>query len=163
MNESFLQNKRTAAIGLLNQAIGVLKKVEASSGDNTINMDAWLTDEGDTTVKNGQKHFCGTAACICGYMALDETRPPPKRSDEVAYEDWFDEIVKNSKELSKGFNALLGLDLGKSVWHSDHRDRGIYAEWSNFFSEEELKHPHLNGQSSLADAISYLQLIQTKI
>lgn len=150
-------------INLLNRAIGVLKRAKSLPGGNVLDMDSWLEDEGETTIKDGQKHFCGTAACICGYMVFEESElPPPRLSSWYAFDNWLDKITEDSYKTSREFEKLLGQSLGQSIWMAEYEERRENAEASKFFTEEELQHPHLNSNSSLESAIDYLELISKK-
>jgi hypothetical protein len=133
---------------LLDYIIAVLEVADASELDNKLVMDDWITTSPETV-----EHFCGYAACICGYLALDFAK-----GDATILE-----IKGESEHINEAMTKVLGGALTDSIVGTCAYDRWESAADTRLFSIEEMEHPHLTGESSLGCAISYLKLIKSKV
>lgn len=138
------------ALPLIDKAIVALQWAMKGE-ENTLYMFSYIEDRGDL-VEGKEIHTCGTAACICGYMALKDKVLSGNSS-----------VFDIAEEYAAQFDQVLGGYLGKSIWYESEGDRVYYAEEAELFSPEELKHPHLTTKSTLQDALSYLELVRGKV
>lgn len=98
-----------------------------------------------------ENNECDTAACICGYMALERGYGEfEAREIAIDFNIKCDEIFNNKY-------------LSRSIYDGSPHIREAYAIQSKLFTEEELQHPHLTTESSIEDAISYLKLCREKV
>jgi len=72
-----------------------------------------------------------------------------------------------ANELGSLFEELLeeaGLSVAESIYGSTYRVRLMMAEESKFFTDNELKHPHLTeDHNNRAIAINFINLIILKL
>jgi len=136
---------------ILDYIIAVLEVADGSELENELVMDDWVTSSPET-VEN-LEHFCGYAACICGYLALDFAK-----GDATILE-----IKEESEHINEAMTKVLGGALTDSIVGTCAYDRWESAADTRLFSIEEMEHPHLTSESSLACAISYLKLIRSKV
>lgn len=146
------------AIKLLDEAITVLETAKQNE-NNKLMMDFWVDDPGNAEVGD-DKHFCGTAACVCGYMAIERTIKQHLKGTPLKILS-YNEVAC---DISVDFAMFLPEDVGRAIWKADQEDRYWFAERSEFFTEEELKHPHLTvNNSSLTNALDFVKLVKSKI
>jgi hypothetical protein len=123
---------------------------------DTFNMEVWYEPSNPDTE-------CGYAACICGHQSLAPI------SGQFSIES---QHSKNT--LGKATQIACDLDescrtdtyddaLAKSVYSGDIWERLRFARDSDEFTDDELKHPHLRTNSSPEHAISFMQLVLTKL
>ena len=140
------------------EAIKVLK--QAKIDNNKLAMWDWITN-----IKTELQHDCGTAACVCGYMAIGRgytgkaESETPLNNPETIYKDW----AKSEKEV------LDDIYLTDAMTDSSADTRLWQADASEVFTEEELTHPFLNsdnedenGFEDFEHAISFIQLCKSK-
>jgi hypothetical protein len=118
------------------------------------------------------KWYCQSVGCLCGHQTVfgDLTHFPLVETmlenslvrEQPALEKFSLNIaaVRLSQELCASCSNELGnsraaLSLYCSVIH----DRMRHAIRSKLFTEEQLKHPHLNTVSSPQDVVSYIDMI----
>jgi len=126
---------------------------EAELGVIRLDMGDWIN------ARISQKHFCGYAACVCGFVAL---RTSPQIGQESPF-DYDSRLRKESGLVEKGMITILGQSLSDSISSPEPRYRWLRAEESGLFIYKELGHPHLNSESSIEHAISYLKMLKEKL
>lgn len=141
-------------IKVLDEYINILESALAGR-DNRLSMYVWVAKGGE--VDDGSR--CGTVACVCGHVAVYKG---------YGKYDWglhnMETLLSRiAMDEAERLEQTLGYELAKSIYDDDACCRRRLAGRTELFSETELKHPHLITESSLQDAISYLELIRTKI
>ena len=117
-----------------------------------LNMERWITVSPD----DEDKHFCGTAACICGYQALTG------RVDIFGLEDseYKDCLSSDIADFLRGScrKVFDRVDLADSIYREDMASRFSSANTSGLFTLDELHNlRHLNTDSPTPqDAYDYL-------
>ena len=135
----------------INTLIDTMSKVVEPK---TLEMGEWHESEPDNE--------CGFAACICGHQALAKKSKlfNNKKTQRVNHQAIY--ISRNLKEAC--FQLTNSELLASSIYEGVAKDRYGVAERSKAFSIEELNHPHLTKKHpSPADAISYMELVLTKL
>ena len=105
---------------------------------------------------------CGFAACICGFQAVARKS---KFFCANNVNDFDDQALCIAENLDSSCDDLMGDgSLVRSIYNGDCGDRYYNACISHEFTEEDLKHPHLNkNKPTPADAISFMELVLTKL
>ena len=112
--------------------------------------------------REGRQTECGFAACICGFQAITKKSEFFGNDNNDNFDDQAGNIAEN---LDSSCNDLMGDgSLVRSIYDGDCGDRYYNACISHEFTEEDLKHPHLNKNvPTPADAISFMELVLTKL
>jgi hypothetical protein len=172
----------------MNQAkLAVLAQIDAltltmtqvKETDGKIYMEAWIAQGvgGNYTALNEffeedapqVEHFCGAAACRCGYQALSNRLEAFPLAAKTAYvlggdKDQVSSEVGNS--LVDVFDELFGNGcLGESIFQGVASDRRSEAVASGLFLPSELETlEHLNSAEPTADEVlEYLALCRAKV
>lgn len=145
------------ALELIGEAKTSLRKVLLKDNEKfKLDMVFWVDDKSIENVTYNSSHWCGSSCCICGHMALDTI--PPKGCSDL-----FIDLLVTAKEIACKFEELLGSSLGSSIYNHSPAGRRRSAKNSGLFNEEDLQHPHLNGESDFQSAIDYLELVESKL
>ena len=109
------------------------------------------------------KYECGFAACICGFQAAEPKSGVFRGSS--GFECITSKAGSIAIDLDVSCEVLMGENLlAHAIYTSCEDDRYDNAYYSNLFTNQELKHPHLTKQNPTpADAISFMELVLTKL
>lgn len=101
---------------------------------------------------------CGTSCCLIGDLAIAKA-PNDKDLNGLC--------VHLSNELDDLFEDILGErgeDVAESIYGSTYMVRRTMAYESDFFTFEEMQHPHLNEEhSDRKIAIDFIRLVVGKL
>ena len=105
---------------------------------------------------------CGFAACICGFQAV--AKKSKFFCNNNVY-DFDDQAGNIASDLISSCTDLMGNGfLARSIYNGCCEDRHYHAHHCDEFTEEDLKHPHLNkSKPTPAEAISFMELVLTKL
>tara|TARA_Y100001973_G_C5088230_1_gene276054 strand:- start:312 stop:710 length:399 start_codon:yes stop_codon:yes gene_type:complete len=102
--------------------------------------------------------YCGSSCCLIGDLTV--YRDPGNASSNTA-------CIELSNELDDLFEEVLeeeGLGVAESIYGSTYMVRRTMAYESDFFTFEEMQHPHLNeDHNNRAFAINFINLIIRKL
>jgi len=126
----------------------------SNSREEVLDMREWVQFRYEST------HFCGYAACICGFVAL---RTLSDRQPTENDEDYENRIRNEASAVEREITRVIGLDLSDSITGPGEKVRRHRAVASGYFTPEELNHPHLNSDTSLKEAISYMKMLRSKL
>jgi hypothetical protein len=150
IEKEFKINMNREPGALVDQLIETLVKAN-ETGYSTLEMGAYVSQIHGAE----DEHWCGTAACVCGYEAMARASSPNIAKSVLDL---------GSSMIARELKEVIGFHLGRSIYDSAKQRRKESATLSERFSDEELSHPHLNLHSpSMEDAISYLELVRSKL
>jgi hypothetical protein len=138
-------------VGLLNYLIEALEDANRPELDNTLDMRDWVESFGVSN--HGEAHFCNSVACVCGYVSLSYM-PLDSSSGELS---------DDSGGVASYIAEILGSKLEKVITKTNAGLRRMDAIEMHWFTDEELEHPHLTTEPSIEVAISFLELLRSKI
>lgn len=157
----------------------ILTMTQVKETDGAIRMESWIAKGvgGNYTALKEffeedapeVEHFCGAAACICGYQALSnrlEAFPLAARSAYVLGGDKDQVSSEVGNSLVDVFDALFGNGcLGESIFQGDASDRRSEAVESGLFLPSELDGlEHLDSDEPTVDGVlHYLALCRVKV
>lgn len=123
--------------------------------------DAKLPLDMGTWVDNDD-NFCATSCCMCGDVAISRMS---KKSQFLDVDLASDMAVDFSDELDEACRGIFGKSsLARSIYAGSPNVRLEHACDSGLFTEEELKHPHLNHEhNSRRIAHDYVRLVIKKV
>ena len=102
--------------------------------------------------------YCGSSCCLIGDLTV--YRDPGNASSNLA-------CIAVASELETLFEDVLeeaGLSVAESIYGSTYMVRRTGAYESEFFTYDELKHPHLTeDHNNRAIAINFINLIILKL
>ena len=102
--------------------------------------------------------YCGSSCCLIGDLTV--YRDPGNASSNLA-------CIAAANELKNLFDDVLeeaGLRVAESIYRSTYMARRAMAYKSKFFTDDELKHPHLTeDHNNRAMAINFINLIIRKL
>lgn len=147
---------KAKAIELLDEVVDTLT-LALTNQANKLTMASWVGRHptGEETI---QTNMCGTAACVCGYVAINRD-VVPKNASRL---DYVVSITEESRRVSEQLRKTLGVRIGESIYDAFGEDRYWSADKSKFFTNEELEHPHLTNETTLTDALDFVKLIKSK-
>jgi hypothetical protein len=144
----------TNQIKTLIETMSQVKEVES------FKMSTWYTDHSTTYSK------CGFAACICGHQAL----ALPSEFFSFTFVDITQEtsLINRAELISSDLNKSCYTEtdeeyLALAIYDGDDEERKSAAWKCCKFDELELEHPHLTSESSPEHAISFMELVLTKL
>lgn len=102
--------------------------------------------------------YCGSSCCLIGDLTV--YRDPGNASSNLA-------CIAAASELETLFEEVFegaGLYVAESIYLDTSSTRHTAARLSEFFTNKELRHPHLhNNHSDRAIAINFINLIILKL
>jgi len=102
--------------------------------------------------------YCGSSCCLIGDLTV--YRDPGNASSNLA-------CIAAASELENLFEDVLedaGLRVAESIYRSTYMARRAMAYESKFFTDDDLKHPHLTeDHNNRAMAINFINLIILKL
>jgi hypothetical protein len=147
---------------LLSYLIETLELTLIEDRGTKLDMEDWVSTsllDPTETDYHKEAHFCGYSACVCGFVAL-RTLAPHKRESLF---DWETRLRDKSARVEKDIARILGSELSNSIVSPAHGFRYAEACFSGLFTIYELGHPHLNSESSIEHAVSYLKMLKEKL
>jgi hypothetical protein len=140
----------------VNQIKTLITTLSQVKEPETFNMEVWYEPYISDTE-------CGYAACICGHQSL----APISGLFSIEFQhsnNTLGQATQIASDLDVSCITETGDDvLAKSVYSGDSWERFRSARDSDEFTKEELEHPHLITNSSPLLAISFMQLVLTKL
>jgi len=150
VEQEFTIDFKRKPAALVDQLIETLVKAN-ETGYSELEMGAYVAH----LKSDDRPHLCGTAACVCGYEAME------RAGDSL---NAMQNIDIGGAAVAEELLEVMGFELGASIYDSHHMSRKQGAICSCRFSDEELLHPHLTrAKPSMEDAISYLELVRSKL
>jgi len=113
-------------------------------------------------------HFCNSAACICGYVAILKNLEFFQETEKYLKQNYFldnlDLLRNSASSIASEFgDSSPNLQLANSIYDGYKQDRKHYATNCGLFTDLELSSlNHLNKTPSFNDAIEYIKLCVVK-
>jgi hypothetical protein len=146
-----LYKKQIKLLDYLIETLGISQE----GSNNKLHLDNWIKRPSKDAEVAGF-HPCGTAACICGYVAI---RQQMEYGNYLA-QDKNSNLIDEASYVAEDLESILGVYLAESVYGDRAEIRKAGAIHEGNFTKKQLDHPHLNSESSFTHAISYLEMIR---